>query len=80
MKRIHVTLDEDALEDARRLTGKKSYSDTLNHLISEALKRDRLTKAIDDLYSDPEPWWPGYVEEYGPNPPIKKTNPSASRS
>jgi hypothetical protein len=77
---MQVTLDEDALEQVRQLTGKKSYSETINHLISEAVRQNRLMKAIDDLYEDPEPWWPGYVEEYGPNPPIKKTNPSASRS
>ena len=64
---MHVTLDEDALEDARRLTGKKSYSDTLNHLISEDLKRDRLMKAIEDLANDHDPWWPGYVEEMAPD-------------
>jgi predicted CopG family antitoxin len=67
MKRMHVTLDEDALEDARRLTGKKSYSDTINHLITQALKQDRLMKAIDDLSKDPDPWWPGYVEEMAPD-------------
>ena len=67
MKRMRVTLDEEALEDARRLTGKKSYSDAVNHLISEAVKKDRLMKAVDDLYKDPEPWWPGYVEEMAPD-------------
>ncbi len=67
MKRMHVTLNEEALEDARRLTGKKSYSDTLNHLISEAVRHDRLMKAIDDLANDPDPWWPGYVEETAPD-------------
>jgi predicted CopG family antitoxin len=79
MKRMNVTLDEEALEDARRLTGKKSYSDTINHLITQALKQDRLMKTIDDLANDPEPWWPGYVEEYGPNPPLTEAdvNPSA---
>jgi predicted CopG family antitoxin len=65
MKRMHVTLDEDALEQVRQLTGKKSYSDTINHLITEAVRRDRLTKAIDDLYRDPNPWLPGYVEDTG---------------
>jgi hypothetical protein len=82
MKRMHVTLDEEALEDARRLTGKKSYSETINHLIAEAVRKDRLMKAIDALYEDPNPWWPGYVEEYGPNPPLTDAdiNPSASRS
>ena len=67
MKRMHVTLDEEALETARKLTGRKSYSDTINHLISEAVKRDRLRKAIDDLAKDPDPWWPGYVEEMAPD-------------
>jgi predicted CopG family antitoxin len=67
MKRMHVTLDEDALEDARRLTGKKSYSDTINHLVAQAVNQDRLMKAIDDLSKDPDPWWPGYVEEMAPD-------------
>jgi len=67
MKRMQVTLDEEALEAARQLTGKKSYSDTINHLISEAVRRDRLMKAIDDLAKDPDPWWPGYVEEMAPD-------------
>ena len=70
MKRLRVTLDEEALEQVRQLTGKKSYSDTINYLITEAIRRDRLMKAIDDLYKDPNAWLPGYVEEYGPNPPL----------
>lgn len=67
MKRMQVTLDEDALEQVRQLTGKKSYSDTINHLVTEAVRRDRLMKAIDDLAKDPDPWWPGYVEEMAPD-------------
>jgi hypothetical protein len=79
MKRMHVTLNEEALKYARRLTGKKSYSDTINHLVTQPLKQDRLMKAIDGLYKDPNPWWRGYVEEYGPNPPLAADdiNPSA---
>ena len=67
MKRMHVTLDEEALEQVRKLTGKKSYSETLNHLMIQAVNQDRLMKAIDDLANDPEPWWPGYVEEMAPD-------------
>jgi hypothetical protein len=67
MKRMHVTLDEDALDHVRQLTGKKSYSDTINHLITEAVRQDRLMKAIDDLSKDTDPWWPGYVEEMAPD-------------
>jgi hypothetical protein len=67
MKRMHVTLDEDALEDARRLTGKKSYSDTINHLVAQAVNQDKLREAIDALAKGPDPWWPGYVEEMAPD-------------
>jgi hypothetical protein len=35
--------------------------------ITQAAKRDRLLKAIDDLANDPNPWWPGYVEEMAPD-------------
>jgi hypothetical protein len=67
MKRMHVTLDEDALEQVRKLTGKRSYSETLNYLMIQAVNQDRLMKAIDDLANDPKPWWPGYVEEMAPD-------------
>ncbi|HEV7427456.1 MAG TPA: hypothetical protein VGQ46_13915 [Thermoanaerobaculia bacterium] len=67
MKRISVTVDEEALEQVRQLAGRKNYSDTINHLITEAVRRHRLMKAVDDLANDPEPWWPGYVEEMAPD-------------
>lgn len=67
MKRMNVMIDEETLEDARRLTGKKTYSETINHAITQLVKQDRLMKAIDDLANDPEPWWPGYVEEMAPD-------------
>jgi len=67
MKRMNVVIDEEALERARRLTGKKSYSETINHAIEQLLKRDRLGKAIDALATGPDPWWPGYVEEMAPD-------------
>ena len=64
---MNVVIDEEALEHARRLTGKKSYSDTINHAITQIVKQDRLMKAIDDLANDPDPWWPGYVEGMAPD-------------
>ncbi len=67
MKRMRVTLDEEALEQARRLTGKKSDSETINHAIAQIVKQDRLGKAIDALATGPDPWWPGYVEEMAPD-------------
>ena len=67
MKRMNVILDEEALEQARRLTGKKSYSETINHAIAQIVRQDQLGRAIDALATGPDPWWPGYVEEMAPD-------------
>jgi hypothetical protein len=67
MKRMNVVLDREALELARRITGKKSYSETINHAIAQIVKREKLIEAIDALAKDPDPWWPGYVEEMAPD-------------
>lgn len=67
MKRMNVVMDREVLEQARQLTGKKTYSDTINHAIAQIVKRERLRKAIDELAKDPDPWWPGYVEEMAPD-------------
>jgi len=67
MKRMNVVIDHEALEHARRLTGKKTYSETINHAIAQIGRRDRLRKAIEELAADPNPWWPGYVEEMAPD-------------
>ena len=67
MKRMNVILDEKALEHARRVIGKKTYSETINHAIAEIVRRDELGKAIDALATGPDPWWPGYVEEMAPD-------------
>src|SRR5258707_15896806 len=67
MKRMNVILDEEALERARILTGKKSYSETINHLVAQAVRQEELMKAIDALAVGPDPWFPGYVEEQAPD-------------
>jgi hypothetical protein len=67
MKRMNVVMDREALEQARQLTGKKTYSETINHAIAQIVKRERLRKAIDELAKDPNPWWPGYVEQMAPD-------------
>ncbi|HEX3069297.1 MAG TPA: hypothetical protein VHX14_12065 [Thermoanaerobaculia bacterium] len=67
MKRMNVVIDREALELARRITGKKSYSETINHAIAQIVKQEKLMEAIDALAKDPDPWWPGYVEEMAPD-------------
>ncbi len=67
MKRMNVVIDREALELARRLTGKKNYSETINHLVAQAVRQEKLMKAIDAITADPDFWWPGYVEEQAPD-------------
>jgi hypothetical protein len=80
MKRMNVVIDEEALEQARRITGEKTYSATVNHLLNERVRTDRLMKAIRALDAIPDPWLPGYVDEYGPNPPERVKVPRHGRA
>ena len=68
MKRMNVILDEEVLESARRATGEKTFSATINRALREVTRMEILRDGIDRIeYTS---WWPGYVEEYGPNPPV----------
>jgi len=64
---MNVVIDREALELARRLTGKKTYSETINHLIAQAVRQEKLIKAIDAIAADPDFWSPGYIEEQAPD-------------
>ena len=70
MKRFNLVLDEKLLEEARKKLGDKTYSDTVNRALREALRIEVLRDGLDRF--DHDMWWPGYVEEYGPNPPLPK--------
>jgi uncharacterized Fe-S cluster-containing radical SAM superfamily enzyme len=67
MKRMNVVIDREALELARRLTGKKNYSETINHLVAQAVRQEKLMKAIDAIAADPDFWSPDYIEEQAPD-------------
>jgi len=68
MKRMNVVIDEEALERARRATGEKTFSGTINRALREVTRMEILRDGIDRF--DELGWWPGYVEEFGPNPPL----------
>jgi hypothetical protein len=68
MKRMNVIIDEEALEHAHSATGEKTYSATINKALREVTRMEILRDGLDRL--DHMTWWPGYVEEYGPNPPV----------
>jgi hypothetical protein len=72
MKRMSVVIDEEALEQAHRATGEKTYSATINTALREVTRIEILRDGLNRL--DHMTWWPGYVEEYGPNPPVTEAD------
>jgi hypothetical protein len=72
MKRMNVVIDEEALERARHATGEKTYSGTINRALREVARIEILRDGIDRI--DHTSWWPGYVEEFGPNPPVTEAD------
>lgn len=77
MKRTNVIVDEELLEKARRLTGEKTYSATINKALEEVVRQKRFWDAygrFEKLAHEGDFFWPGYLEELRPNaiPPKRK--------
>jgi hypothetical protein len=72
MKRMNLVIDEDALERAQKATGDKTYSGTVNTALREVARMEILRDGLDRM--DHMSWFPGYVEEYGPNPPLTEAD------
>lgn len=49
MKRTNVILDEELLEKARRATGEKTYSATINKLLAEAVRVADLKRMLTEF-------------------------------
>ena len=49
MKRTNVVLDEELLEKARRVTGEKTYSATINKLLAEAVRVADLKRMLSEF-------------------------------
>ena len=49
MKRTNVVLDEQLLEEARRVTGEKTYSATITKALEKVLKQERFRKALEEF-------------------------------
>jgi hypothetical protein len=69
---MNLIVDDELLEQARKKLGDKTYSDTVNRALREVLRIEVVRDGLDRLPH--VQWWPGYVEEYGPNPPLRKIN------
>jgi Arc/MetJ family transcription regulator len=75
MKRTNVVLDEDRLEEARRLLGAKTYSDTINQALSEAIRSAKI-RSLPDLLRKVR--WEGDLSEMRDDHP--KRGPETSHS
>lgn len=65
MKRTNVILDEKLLEQARELTGERTYSAVINRALDQMVRKLIFERGLKDL-ADPNTWWPNYAEElYG---------------
>jgi hypothetical protein len=67
---MNLIVDDELLEQARKKLGHKTYSETVNRALREVLRIEVLRNALDRW--DDDMWLPGYVEEFGPNPPLRK--------
>lgn len=47
MKRVHLTLDEELLKEARRLSGAKSYSRVVNRALAEFVRRQKAGRILE---------------------------------
>lgn len=69
MKRTNVILDEKLLEDARRVTGERTYSGAITKALEEIVRRRRFEQSfmkVAELAAKDELFYPGFVEENFP--------------
>ncbi|MEO5922716.1 MAG: type II toxin-antitoxin system VapB family antitoxin [Bryobacteraceae bacterium] len=71
MRRTNLVLDGDRLEEARRLLGSRTYSDTVNQALQEAIRIARL-RTLPDLLAKVS--WDGDIAE------MRDDRPHAPRS
>jgi hypothetical protein len=60
MARMNVVIDRELLERARKITGKKNYSETINHALGE-IERVHAVKSTLDLMAGTD-WWEGDLD------------------
>jgi len=68
MKRMNVMIDEEVLEEARKASGKKTYSETINHALKEISRVSDLRAGLKWMVENHDDLWlPGYQEDYRPD-------------
>jgi Arc/MetJ family transcription regulator len=69
MRRTNLVLDGDKLEEARRVLGARTYSDTVNQALQEAVRAARI-RSLPDLLSKVS--WDGDIAEMREDAPRPK--------
>ena len=69
MKRTNVIVDEELLEEARRVTGEKTYSGAINTALEEYVRRNEYRALLREMQARAGEhfFWPGYLEQIRPN-------------
>jgi Arc/MetJ family transcription regulator len=49
MKRTNLVLDGDVLEEARRISGARTYSETVNQALAELVRQHKVRSIVDFL-------------------------------
>lgn len=57
---MNVMIDRAALEEAKRITGKATLSETINYAISEIVREQKVRDAF--KFFETVDWWDGDVE------------------
>lgn len=81
MKRTNVVLDEKLLEEARQVSGERTYSATVNRALKELVREGKFRASLRHMQSmaGDDFFVPGYLEEIRPNAysVLKKKRPAA---
>jgi len=68
-KRVTVTVDEQLLKDARKVTGEKTDAEAIRKALAETVRVAKLEVALDELQKEAAKgdfFWPNYMEELRP--------------
>jgi Arc/MetJ family transcription regulator len=81
MKRTNLVLDADTLEEARQALGTKTYSETVNRALSEAIRHHKMEQILPFLGKG---LWNGDLTEMrrdakSPQPPAHPRRKAAAR-
>ncbi|HEY0142570.1 MAG TPA: type II toxin-antitoxin system VapB family antitoxin [Thermoanaerobaculia bacterium] len=74
-----VEVDDELLKKARRITGERTYSATIQKALEEVVRVERVKEALDAAWNVGDDFFaPGWLEEQGYKKPEKKRRLAAN--